>query len=271
MYDIRLLTIETLLQSAFKPHRVIINKTHPNLNDLVATLHVSHPNAEIVQSKPSTYKGVLRNVPTPETGDFVAIGFQPTTDTSAAALGPILVLVGLQYKGNVGTIVRTAVQSNLYQKICLVDVQPNKKDTAQETKTEPTDEKVWDKNKHKPITDDDVVYYSLCNAPLIEICRFKSETSFLEYAATTERAMVGVDGGTTVYGSPINVLHPSSWAIMKRNDLFVVLGSETHGLSSTFLDKCDHLAMLPCLSASINVAACFASVDTVIKIARQAT
>ena len=57
--------------------------------------------------------------------------------------------------------------------------------------------------------------------------------------------------------------------LMRRKDLFVCLGSEDTGLSPTFLDASDHLLAFDCLSASINVAACFAAVDTVIKIARR--
>jgi tRNA G18 (ribose-2'-O)-methylase SpoU len=261
-----------------------------------------YPTAEILVVKPSTWKGVLRNVPSSTSaattttceGDFVAVSFHNdlgTVGSSTSVKGPILVLVGLQYRGNVGTIIRTAVQSDMWEKICLVDVVPtvvqvaikdaedaedvkhteeakrNKKNSSDSQKKE--QKKVWDQNnKKKLVTNEDVVYYSLCNAPLINIERFKSEEEFLEHARHAGRAIVGVDGGTTVYGSPRNLLDPTSWDIVKNNQTFIVLGSETHGLSDAFLDVCDHLVTLPCLSASINVSCCFAAVDTLLKVAR---
>lgn len=284
MYDIRLLTIDNKEDDFFVPHKIIISRDNPDLHNLTKSLVQKYPNAEIQAAKPSTYKGVLRNVPNPpDTGDFVAIGYTEPNIESKTPRGPILVLCGLQYKGNIGTIVRTAVQSNLWEKICIVNVpnlaKPKPIETQTKTETEKVvatkntntkhqEEKVWEKNKNKPVTDEDVVYYSLCNAPLIDIERFLNEESFLNYATATKRKIIGVDGGTTVYGTPLNLLHPSSWELMKQKAIFVVLGSETNGLSATFLDKCDHLAMLPCLSASINVASCFAAVDTIIKISQ---
>ena len=81
--------------------------------------------------------------------------------------------------------------------------------------------------------------------------------------------MVGVDGGTEVYGTPLNLFdRASSWPILRSPDLFVAFGSEKHGLSDDFLDACDHLVTLPCLSASINVSSCFAAVDAVLKVMR---
>ena len=270
MYDIRLLSIEnTVDDESFNPHRIIFSRDHPN-QQLMKLLTERFPTSEVLQVKPSTYKGILRNVPNmTKTVDFVTVGFQPcTTDTTYR--GPILVLIGLEYKGNVGTIVRTAVQSNLYEQICIVDAEPGPKTTHDDSTDSTGEQKFWEKNKRTSISDEDVIYYSLCNAPLINIQRFANEKDFLQYATTKNRCMVGVDGGTTVYGKPVDLLHPSSWEVMKRKDLFLVFGSETNGLSQTFLDACDHLGMLPCLSASINVASCFSAVDTIIKIARNA-
>ena len=269
MYDIRLLSADSLqaeILADYVPHRIILSRGHEDLDSLVHQVKERWPNICVKVLKASTYKGVLRNVPLrngegENTGDFVSVAFRDTGNT-ASTKGPVLVLWGLKYKGNVGSIIRTAVQSNMWEGICLID--------ECESPAEKSSDSGDSHGVSRPnITEDDMEYYSLCNAPLIHIERFSCQEEFLNFAAQTERKIVGVDGGSEVYGNPQSLLNSSSWKLMKRTDLFVVLGSESHGLSSAFLDVCDHLVTLPCLSASINVSACFAAVDTIMKVSRQ--
>ena len=44
------------------------------------------------------------------------------------ASGPILVLVGLKYRGNVGTIFRTAVQANCFESIYIIEPEDDPED-----------------------------------------------------------------------------------------------------------------------------------------------
>lgn len=132
-----------------------------------------HPSTLTITGVPlSCWRGVLKNVPgslpPPEGSE------SPTTSknfensralrlgsfhvilvslaSSSFSPGPILVLQGLRYKGNIGAIIRTAVQANLFQSVVVIDPVYD------------ADAKNNDRVEAK-----DVDYYSLMNAPLIDI------------------------------------------------------------------------------------------------------
>ena len=116
------------------------------------------PAGHIVRTRklpPSGWIGVLKNVPPPRTEDTTArTGVDPRGDSpygtttghtagaeapeaipdsskmvvtvtrnthTAPEVGPILVLAGLKYRGNVGTIIRSAVQANIFEAIYFID------------------------------------------------------------------------------------------------------------------------------------------------------
>ena len=53
----------------------------------------------------------------------------------------------------------------------------------------------------------------------------------------------------------------------KGEQLYIAMGAEDQGLPAAFLDRCQHLVMIPCLSASVNVASAFSSVLAVMCLA----
>ena len=170
----------------------------------------------------------------------------------------------------------------------------------------------------KGVTDKDIGYYSLCNAPLITIKRFDTVASFFENVRADEaaalhrlgrthgqpcagsgtpplgaaggvagsgcsstvdgaargaggnavgvrRKIVGVDGGTTWFGAPLNLYAPDAMAALGRCG-YVAMGAEDQGLPKDFLERCNDLVMIPCLSASINVGCAFTAVLTIMQL-----
>ena len=219
----------------------------------------------ILPVAPSVWKGVIKNVPGPLDGENHAnedsrasvIGKDRVVTVSLSALrapsglaasspgpvGPVLVLQGLRYRGNVGTIFRTAVQSNVFRSIVIIA--PVHDPTA--------------KNNDR-IPDSDLYYYSLMNAPLIDISRMASVSEFLEYARSDSEAHRPFIATSLAPGFLDMFSSEASSALLAAGmDAFVFLGSEGGGLSNevTGDDRCTYLR-IPSMSSSINVGAAFA-------------
>ena len=80
----------------------------------------------VVRLPPSGWNGVLRNVPAAKRVEGAdplhwAVGVSEVAEGEA---GRVLVLVGLKHRGNLGTIVRSAVQANTFAAIWIVETSP---------------------------------------------------------------------------------------------------------------------------------------------------
>lgn len=320
---------------------------------------------ELLVVSPSVWIGLLRNVPVERKlhadeqipgATLVTVSLVPSVAAARAAgaprLGPILVLVGLKYRGNVGTIVRAAVQANIFEAIHIVDERTTTTTASaaaaaaataaaaaaataggggsvgKSTKGAKSAKGRAAKPQYVPaskaakgVTDKDIAYYSLCNAPLIEIKRFNTVAAFFENAAADEEAalrrgqqqeqeeqhqselrlppvadaaaagsdgtpmtahggscrdrkdpvnvvrreIIGVDGGTTWFGKPLNLYTPEAMSALGRAG-YVAMGAEDEGLPDQFLKQCSNLVMIPCMSASINVGCAFTAVLTIMQL-----
>jgi hypothetical protein len=117
--------------------------------------------------------------------------------------------------------------------------------------------------------------------------------------------IVGVDGGTHVEGRPLSLYSAEAMRALRwrrrqkqgqeeeeaqnrrgvekeepdggggggddddhpAEQLYIAMGAEDQGLPIAFLEKCEQLVMIPCLSASVNVASAFSSVLAVMQLA----
>ena len=162
----------------------------------------------------------------------------------------------MKYRGNVGTIVRSAVQSNSFEKIYLVE----------KDKTASGDEgSQWEVSKSS-VSEEEINYYSLQNAPLIDIQRVSSVPEFVLEAKENyaQRHMVAVE------------LHPRAKSLYTREAihelrdpaLVLVVGAEDGGIPNILLDMCQTIVEIPSLSASINVSCAFMAVLSVMNVAQ---
>mmetsp|Transcript_5834 Transcript_5834/g.6664 ORF Transcript_5834/g.6664 Transcript_5834/m.6664 type:complete len:247 (-) Transcript_5834:24-764(-) len=192
----------------------------------------------VVCSLPASgWKGVLRNVPKHNRlegsleSKSLGIGVFRNENVKARRL----VLLGLKYPGNTGTIIRCAVQSNLFSSVIFVGMKPS---------------------------NDDVNWYSLQNAPLINIDRFENVQDFLE-AVPKESTMTAVE----LSPRSLDLYSIEARSVLKKKDSFLVLGAEDTGTPVEILERCQELIEIPSMSASINVSCAFAAVLSVMHIA----
>ena len=92
---------------------------------------------------------------------------------------PILVLVGLKFRGNIGTIIRTAVQANYFEAVYIIDAESNNNNNNNANDKK----KSWEPKDNTKISMKDIYYYSMLNAPLIPIKRFATINEFFSYTA----------------------------------------------------------------------------------------
>jgi tRNA G18 (ribose-2'-O)-methylase SpoU len=254
----------------------------------------------------SAFEAVLRNVPassahctcnaeseTPCQGDIVTVAYAAEADVHSA---PSLVLCDLKYRGNIGTILRAAVQANFFKAVHIIG----------SYRQEPTesDDHVWAKNKWKGVTDDEMRYYSLGNAALVDVHRYTSVAEFeqaqlctgsnsladvradVSAAASCEMSDVSDSSKIHLYDAPPIVigvdviegreslsLYTREALLYLRNDqatprrpLMLVMGGEDTGIPPAMLQLCDKLVHIPCLSASINVTCAFMAVLTAMQL-----
>ena len=169
----------------------------------------------------SGWAGLLRNVPSSGYSDSCA---DPASHVVAVAkdvqrgVEPILVLVGLKYRGNVGSIVRAAVQADCFAEIHIIEERQeetgtlegpgrrgggsgrrrhNQNDNSKHSKaTSPSSapaelEQHAKLKEHATWTDADVAYFSLWNSPLVRILRFATVADFFRH----------IDGGSPFQNS----------------------------------------------------------------------
>ena len=203
---------------------------------------------------PTVWRGLLLNVPDLPP-DFVVGCDQYADSTSKThvvvvsllkAVAPVLVLAGLCFKGNVGTIVRSAVQANVFQSIIIIDP--------------PSGSSV------PLISEKDVSYYSMNNAPLIDIQRFRSVGDFLAFdeAQSLRRSFVA----TALTSDAIDVYSSEAVTLLANPSCYILLGTEAKGLPEELLTL-SRAVKIPSLSSSINVSCAFSTVLTVMLMAQR--
>jgi tRNA(Leu) C34 or U34 (ribose-2'-O)-methylase TrmL len=172
--------------------------------------------------------------------------------------GPVLVLVGLKYRGNVGAIVRAAVQADLFAEVHIVDslspatatgsdsgpTSGRRSNTGDALARAPagapakpaTDRRHHDRGR---VSDEDILYYSLGNAPLLRIRRFGDCATYLAATALERlgRTMVAVDGGTTWFGDP-HSLHSVEGVAAVQQCGYLLMGAEDRGVPDHVLRHC---------------------------------
>eukprot|EP00122_Pirum_gemmata_P005298 Pgem_evm1s4821 len=114
------------------PHRIIsFNKTdnEERVKTFRDWINVKYKNSvEWNSLKWSSFKGVLRNVPNYDFSQqnnesiIVSVAFHNSVLKldKVKVRAPILVLSELKYRGNIGTIIRSAVQANIFEAIYIV-------------------------------------------------------------------------------------------------------------------------------------------------------
>jgi len=211
------------------------------------------PFKEMVVLSPSGWKEMVRNVP------------DATSDTEVVSVsmnrkrGPILVLAGLKFRGNIGTIVRAAVQANAFEKIVLIDERETR---VMET---PCASKKWEGGKTGSATMEDIYYYSMFNGPLIPILRFDTVDDFLATVDPT-RPFVAIELGD----KSINLYSKQALDVLKTvgDDMYLVIGAEDCGVPSLLVSKTKYMFEIPSMSASINVSCAFMACLSTYLIAR---
>mmetsp|Transcript_17647 Transcript_17647/g.24899 ORF Transcript_17647/g.24899 Transcript_17647/m.24899 type:complete len:417 (+) Transcript_17647:180-1430(+) len=220
---------------------------------------------------------------------YVSVGRIKSPSWSA----PIVVLVGLKYGGNIGTIIRSVVQSNAFQAIYFVEERGFRKEqwannfyckTWGEPKENDNDKKTESKSKcsnKKQTTmpsDKEISYYSMWNAPLIEMKKFATVDEFLIHVDEENltrihnccarsmncdnqekpkpRGIVCLDLGprsTNLYSKEALELFQSDVG----KNMYLVIGAEDTGCPTKIVERANALIEIPAMSASINVSCAF--------------
>ena len=164
------------------------------------------------------------------------------TTRYAKTPAPILVLVSLRYKGNIGCIVRSAVQANFFEAIYIIDPEHQ------------------EGGRNARIGDAQISYYSMMNAPLIPIRRFASTSEFLG-AVEREGGDSRIRIATALSDKAMNIYTSEASAFLGQNSSYIFMGEENCGLPAELL-RCSVHLRIPSLSASINVSNAFSVVLT---------
>ena len=159
--------------------------------------------------------------------------------------GPGLVLQGLRYRGNIGTIVRTAVQCNFFERLVMID--PDFDPEA---------------HNNSRVAEKDLEFYSMCNSVLLNVDHYGSVEEFRESPLAREEgrpwlAAALVPGSVNLYSRSATPLLSS---LCLRSGL-LFMGSEGLGLPQSIVgDSRCRSVMIPAMSASVNVGVAFGMV-----------
>ena len=199
---------------------------------------------EFCALSPSGFKGLLRNIPSENKKEMCTSTCAAIVSLTAPNVGErsrMLVLCGLKYRGNIASIVRSAVQSNKFYRIALVNVE-REGDSGAATQPQASDE--------------DIDYYSLYNAPLIGgVMNFKSPDLFLK-SVPKSRPLVAVE----ISSNSVNMYSQRGLDALASANACIVMGAEDVGVPPKILERCKATIEMPSMSASVNVSCAFASV-----------
>ena len=141
IYNVSLHTVDAPLPRDGLPQRIVYSSADFDEARLRGVL--DNAALAIVPVAPSVWRGVIKNIP----GSLDDAGFPLSSykdeSTRASVIGkscivvvslsassssglvleggPVLVLQGLRYRGNVGAILRTAVQANIFARVIIID------------------------------------------------------------------------------------------------------------------------------------------------------
>ncbi len=231
--------------------RLIYNANDVDESSLASLmLSLSEPKPDLIGlSSPSCWNGCVRNVPTHPQVDAASLGRHYAIYVRRilpGEPGPVLVLSRLRYRGNVGSIVRSAVQANIFEAIYLID-------------------------SEVAVLQKDIDYYSMMNSFLIPIVRFASVGEFLSRIDGQEphhRTIIV----TALNDTSVNIFDRGSLApqILSKSNVYVVFGSENEGLDDSLLSHDRAVSIrIPSMSSSINVSSAFSVVCTAMIMYRQ--
>lgn len=231
----------------------------------------------------SAWNSALRNVPGLEAGErarvlVVTVGFKRPRNQDGV-VAPLLVLSDLRYRGNVGTILRSMVQADIFEGVAIVGSNRSQGSKGQTVVSSSTDDAAgplaatFAKNKSQGILDKDIVYYSLGNAPLTKIWQFQTGADMHQFIGNSKkngghRSYIGVDLIDDDSCRTLDLFSQEALSLLKRDDIVVVVGAEDTGINNDILSQCDYVVSIPCFSASINVSCAFTSVLTMMQFAR---
>jgi tRNA G18 (ribose-2'-O)-methylase SpoU len=193
---------------------------------------------EVLHSGSSVWRYFVRNIPENiKNGDLDPLNTSIVLQKMKKK-APILVLTNLKYKGNVGCIIRTVVQSNLFESVIIINDDGNK----------------FSKN--------DIMYYSASNAPLIPISYSKT-TDFIKQLDST-RKIISIH----ISPSALNIYDKKSINRLQNDNTYIIMGAEDKGIPEEIQSISDTHCQIPSFSSCINVSSAFATVNAIMNIAR---
>ncbi len=171
---------------------------------------------------------------------------------------PILVLVGLKFRGNIGTIIRTAVQANYFEAVYIIDAESNNNNNNNANDKK----KSWEPKDNTKISMKDIYYYSMLNAPLIPIKRFATINEFFSYNeihSSSSHLRVNISAALTE--NSYNLYSKEASSFLKSPNVYLFMGTEADGLPDRIVTISKNV-QIPSLSSSINVGNAFSIILT---------
>lgn len=227
------ISITNDIQTIRNPYRIIVSNLYKgNIGNVYGSI-------EVLNSGEGVWNNFIRNVPNVTKYKNVCARETVVTIYKNKETAPILVLSELKYKGNIGSIIRSAVQSNIFESIIIIS------------------------NSNYSISENDIRYYSVMNSPLISIIRVDSVKEFINMIDTS-RKLVCVnmnEKSLNVYDKEVN-------NVLKSDNLYIIMGAEDNGISEIIQNKCNTHIEIPQLSSSINVSSAFMVILTVMNLVR---
>jgi hypothetical protein len=118
LWSVSMAPLASLLQldGSCPYHRIVLSSETPE--ELRESVGAKWPACETIQLPPAGWKGVIRNVPIADRIVDAPPTYALTVKRNTKrAQGRILVLDRLNYRGNIGSIVRATVQSNMFEEV----------------------------------------------------------------------------------------------------------------------------------------------------------
>ncbi len=237
MNDLYTIDITTDIDTIKNPTKIIISNLYTG--DRGKFEQSVEQSVEIISSGKGIWNNFMRNIPQKQKEISSCPQETIITITKNKKIAPILVLTELKYKGNIGSIVRSAVQSNIFESIIIITHK--------------------DYNISKP----DIRYYSVMNSPLIPIIKVDSVQSFLDQIDKS-RKLVCVN----MHEKSMNIYDSKVKNILKNDNSYIIMGAEDNGISEVIQEVCDTHIEIPQLSSSINVSSAFMVILTVMNMVR---
>ena len=224
--------ITTNISNIENPTKIIISNLYEGNN-------IFKEKTEIVTSGNSVWNNFLRNIPNQLKINGTNPGNTIISLTKNKEIGPILVLVELKYKGNIGSIIRSAVQSNIFESIIIIT------------------------SKNRDISNQNIKYYSVMNSPLIPIIKLNNINDFIKNL-DQNRKLISMN----IHPNSINIYENMAKQILKCDNSYIIMGSEDMGIPIEIQEKTNYHVEIPHLSSCINVSCAFMVILTIMNLER---